>query len=83
MQKESITKYVGKQIRKYREIKGLTQKELGKRVGVQHNTISSYESGTNEPEHEVLFALAETLGVTIDDLFPSIATKRIASLSGM
>ncbi len=76
MQEEGITKYVGKQIRKYREIKGLTQKELGKRVGVQHNTISSYESGTNEPEHEVLFALAETLGVTIDDLFPSVAHKK-------
>ena len=83
MQEEGITKYVGKQIRKYREIKGLTQKELGKRVGVQHNTISSYESGTNEPEHEVLFALAETLGVTIDDLFPSVAHKKDSRFNGL
>lgn len=66
-----VTKYVGAQIRKYRKQKGLTQKELGFRIGVKHNTISSYENGTNEPEQNILFAIAEVLGVSINDLFPS------------
>ncbi|QQE75182.1 LexA family protein [Brevibacillus composti] len=67
----SVTKYVGAQIRKYRKARGMTQKELGFRIGVKHNTISGYESGTNEPEQNILFAIADVLGVSINDLFPS------------
>lgn len=66
-----VTKYVGAQIRKYRKKAGLTQKELGFRIGVKHNTISGYENGTNEPEQNTLFAIADVLGVSINDLFPS------------
>lgn len=65
-----ITKYVGAQIRKYRKLKNLTQKELGFRIGVKHNTISGYENGTSEPEQNVLFAIADALGISINDLFP-------------
>src|SRR5690606_36422882 len=46
-------------------------KELGFRIGVKHNTISGYENGTNEPEQNILFAIADVLGVSINDLFPS------------
>ncbi|OUM83607.1 LexA family protein [Caldibacillus debilis] len=70
MKREDVTKYVGAQIRKYRKARGMTQKELGFRVGVKHNTISSYEHGTNEPEQNILFAIADVLGVSINDLFP-------------
>jgi len=66
-----VAKYVGAQIRKYRKLKKLTQKELGFMIGVKHNTISGYESGTNEPEQNVLFAIADVLGISINDLFPS------------
>lgn len=66
-----VTKYVGAQIRKYRKKEGLTQKELGFRIGVKHNTISGYENGTNEPEQNMLYAIADVLGVSINDLFPS------------
>lgn len=72
LQNKNISKYVGEQIRKFRLLKGLTQKELGLKVGVKHNTISSYESGTNEPEQNILFALAKALDISIDDFFPPI-----------
>lgn len=71
MKFENVTKYVGAQIRKYRKMRGMTQKELGLKVGVKHNTISAYENGTNEPEQNTLFAIADVLGVSINDLFPS------------
>lgn len=71
MKFEDVTKYVGAQIRKYRKMRGMTQKELGLKVGVKHNTISAYENGTNEPEQNTLFAIADVLGVSINDLFPS------------
>lgn len=67
----NVANYVGKQIRKYRKLRKMTQQELGSRIGVKHNTISGYESGTNEPEQNVLFSIADVLGVSINDLFPS------------
>lgn len=72
--KKEIKKYVGGKIKYYRNMKGLTQKELGLRVGVKHNTISSYEKGTNEPEQEILFSIANALDVSINDFFPSTET---------
>lgn len=69
---KNIAKYVGKQIKKYRLQKGLTQKELGLIIGVKHNTISSYEAGINEPDQNILFAIAKALNVSINDLFPPI-----------
>lgn len=74
--KEDVSKFVGKQIRYYRKLNGMTQKELGARIGVKHNTISSYENGTNEPEQDILFSIAKTFDISIDDLFPSIDDRR-------
>lgn len=68
--KRQISKFVGSRIKDIRKNKGMTQKELGKKVGVKHNTISSYEKGTNEPEQDILFKLAEVLNVSINDFFP-------------
>lgn len=36
---------IGKKIKEARNIKGLTQEELGKLVGVQKSAIAKYESG--------------------------------------
>lgn len=71
MQKEELFKYIGRQIKKHRLFNNLTQKELGLKVGVKHNTISSYESGVNRPEGNILFAIAKALEISIDDLFPT------------
>jgi repressor LexA len=67
---KDVTKYIGAQIKKYRKMRNMTQKELGMKIGVKHNTISSYESGINEPEQNTLFAIADALGISINDLFP-------------
>jgi len=70
--KTDVSKYVGQQIRYYRKLNNLTQKELGMKIGVKHNTISSYENGTNEPDQDLLFLMAEIFKISINDLFPSI-----------
>lgn len=66
-----LTIYVGNKIKEFRIKKKYTQKELGLKIGVKHNTISSYETGTNEPDQDTLFALAQTLEVPVDNFFPS------------
>lgn len=65
-----IRLYVANKIREYRKLRGLTQKELGDKIGVKHNTISGYEKGTNEPEQDLLFKIAYALNISINDLFP-------------
>ncbi len=69
--KKEISKFVGSKIKEIRKKEGLTQKELGDKVGVKHNTISSYENGTNEPEQNILYSMASELGVSINDFFPN------------
>lgn len=70
MKERNVNLFVAKKIREYRKEAGLTQRELGEKIGVKHNTISSYESGTNEPEQNILFKIADALNISINDLFP-------------
>ena len=46
----------------------LTQKELGKKLGLSGSAISMYERGEREPELEVLEIIADFFNVTIDYL---------------
>lgn len=40
---------IGEKIKEYRIICGLTQKELGKRLGVTQATVGQYETNTTPP----------------------------------
>jgi len=55
-------------IRELREEKELTQKQLGKEMGVALNTISNWERGTREPDIATIIKLAEFFEVTTDYL---------------
>ncbi|NTW04565.1 MAG: helix-turn-helix domain-containing protein [Peptococcaceae bacterium] len=72
MDSKKLSEYVGSKIREYRKMRDMTQKELGMALGLQANTISSYESGTNKPDQEGIFKIAKALDVKVDDLFPPI-----------
>ncbi len=47
---------------------GLSQDDLGERMGVAQATIQRWESGNREPKFEQLFRLAEELGVSVGEL---------------
>ena len=54
---------------KERRIKaGLTQQEVGDRIGVGTSTVGMWESGANQPRARTLIALAKLFGCSIDDL---------------
>ena len=55
-------------IKLYRENKNMTQKDIAEIVEVEPGTISKYESGMIEPNIESIKRLAETFGITIDEL---------------
>lgn len=66
---------LGERIRELRTQNGLTQAELGKRVGVIKQTISSWENGISSPGNEVLAELAQLFGVTTDYLLGNPITS--------
>ncbi len=59
---------LGKKIRQLRKEHGLTQSELGQKIGVIKQTISSWENGVSSPSNEVLAELAHLFGVSTDYL---------------
>jgi len=59
---------VGENIRKQREAKGLTQKELADKLFVTPQAISRWEKGSVEPSVETLKSISVLFEVSIDDL---------------
>lgn len=61
-------KKTGALIAERRKALGLTQKELAGRLIVSDKTVSKWETGAGYPEVTLLPLLAETLGITVDEL---------------
>ena len=59
---------LGKQIKKYRIAKGITQEQLGELIGVTTQAVSRWECG-GTPDAELLPSLSKVLNVSIDALF--------------
>lgn len=55
-------------IQKLRELKGISQTELARQLGVVRSTICQYEKGNRQPDTETLLKLADFFGVTVDYL---------------
>lgn len=58
----------GRELRKLRQQRGLTQEKLAEFVDLSVPYISHLERGTKKPSLAVLTRLAESLGVTVDRL---------------
>lgn len=48
--------------------RGMTQKELGEKVGVKQNTFTNWENGKREPNFDNLIKLADILDTSTDYL---------------
>lgn len=59
---------VGKNLKKIRKEKSLTQDDLAERLHCTRQTISNYETGKSEPDIALLIELAGVLDVEIGDL---------------
>lgn len=55
-------------IRVYRTLNGMTQQELGKRLGITAQAVSKYECGLSEPDSSGILKMCEMFGVTADEL---------------
>ena len=69
---------VGELIRKYREHACMTQADLSEKANLGEKTLSRLEMGKSNMRIDTFFALADVLGITLNDLSPSRLTSKRA-----
>lgn len=57
-----------KKIKAFRKEAGLTQQELGEKIGVSYQTICMWERGITHPRYGKLVELCKLFGCTIGEL---------------
>ena len=59
---------LGRRIRYFRELRGLSQKQLAARIGVSNSRLSNWEQGLNRPDADTLRVLCTVLQVSANEL---------------
>lgn len=64
----SVSQNLAQNIKRLRELRGLTQEQLSKASGLPRPTLANLESGSANPTLHVLLQVAGTLQVSIEEL---------------
>jgi transcriptional regulator with XRE-family HTH domain len=67
---------VGAQLRARRVDRGMSQRELARRLGLSPSLISQIEKGQSRPSVQTLYGMVTELGLSLDQLFLSGADAR-------
>lgn len=67
-------KMLSKNLKIFREQKGLTQENVAEALNVVRQTISKWEKGISVPDADMLIRLAEVLDVSVSELIGSDVT---------
>lgn len=59
---------VGIRIRQLREDRGLKQRELAEKIGVDRTSLSSYENSKRIPDIFILCSIADVFQISLDEL---------------
>ena len=59
---------INEKILRLRKVRGLTQAELGEKLGVTDKAVSKWEQGNGMPDLEQIQSLGEFFGVSLDYL---------------
>lgn len=61
-----MSEELGKKIKTLRKTRGLSQEDLGEKLGLKRSTISNYEIGRRSPSLRELEKIGAILGVNLD-----------------
>lgn len=67
---KTLKSYIGGQVKTLRKQTGLTQAELGERIGRTSEAISNVETGKSLPSLDTLIAIANAMGAPLVNFFP-------------
>lgn len=69
MANKTLLKKLGKQIKKLRLEKGLSQAELANEIGKDQQSIQRLEAGNINPSFEYLKEVADGLEISLEEIF--------------
>lgn len=78
---ENINETMGAIIARKRKELGLTQEQLAGELNISYQAVSKWENELSSPDISTLPLLADTLGLTIDELFGREAAARETALA--
>ena len=64
------------QVRKLREERGLTQKQLGEQVNVSRQAINAVETGKFDPSLWLAYDIDQLFGMSIEEVFDFKESER-------
>ncbi|MEB5758325.1 helix-turn-helix transcriptional regulator [Mammaliicoccus sciuri] len=59
---------LNKNLKKYRNLKKLSQEEMAKKLDISRPAYTGYETGRRKPSLDMLYKISDILEVSIDDL---------------
>ena len=72
MNKRAVENDLGRRLRRHREQRGLSLRELARRLGLSPSAISQFETGKSRLSVSSLYAIVSELGISLDELFSGI-----------
>lgn len=77
---DTVASRVGSRIRKIRTERGMTQSDLGAKLGLTANRIQKYENGARKPKDDLLKEIARALEVSVLALSDPVTTNFIGAM---
>ncbi|MEM9523708.1 MAG: helix-turn-helix transcriptional regulator [Pseudomonadota bacterium] len=74
--REWVDVHLGERIREFRRLRGISQAELGKRIGVSFQQIQKYETGLNRVGASRLWRISQVLETRIECFFEELVKQR-------
>ena len=65
----NIKENIAKNLKRFREERKVKQVQLAEVLGVKHNTVSSWENGTNSIDISFVMQICGYLDISLDDFF--------------
>jgi transcriptional regulator with XRE-family HTH domain len=72
MNKHLINTKIGKNIKKIRKLKGITQSQLASKIGISRPSVVNIELGKQSTYSYQLFKIASFLNIELSSIFPDI-----------
>src|SRR6478609_2856470 len=70
---------LGSSIRRFRELKSMSQRELARRAGISSSALSQIESGKSQPSVNTLYEIVRHLETSLDALWLADPEARAVS----
>jgi DNA-binding XRE family transcriptional regulator/quercetin dioxygenase-like cupin family protein len=79
--KRTVEDDIGPRLRRHREERQLSLRELARRLGISPSAISQFETGKSRLSVSTLYAIVTELGISLDELFSGIDGEAPAASS--